>query len=114
MIDLSDITALIDEPKSARMAQRTKPHVKAQIQLAAALLGVDETTFVTASAYEHARVAIADHQRTVLYERDHNALLAALDTPPEPTHALRNVMALRPRMAGDRVGRSSRPFPASR
>ena len=99
MLDLSDVTALIDEPKSARMEQRTKPHVKAQIQLAAALLGVDETTFVTASAYERARAAIADHQRTVLYERDRDALLAALDTPPEPTHALRNVMARRPRTA---------------
>ena len=89
-----DTTADIDEPRSARMEQRTKPHVKAQIQLAAALLGVDETAFVTGAAYDRAREAIADHQRTVLFDRDRKALLAALDAPPEPTDALREAMAL--------------------
>lgn len=76
------------------MEQRTKPHVKAQIQLAAALLGIDETTFVTTAAYDRAREAITDHQRTVLFNRDGEALLAALDAPPEPTDALRQAMAL--------------------
>jgi len=36
------------------MEQRTKPSIKAQIQQAAALLGVDETTFVTSVALERA------------------------------------------------------------
>ena len=95
MLELRDATILIDESKSARMEQRTKPHVKAQIQLAAALLGVDETTFVTTSAYDRALEAIADHQRTVLPDRDREAVLAALDAPAEPTEALRTAMALR-------------------
>ena len=76
------------------MEQRTKPHVKAQIQLAAALLGVDETTFVTSAAYDRAREAITDHERTTLLERDRKALLDALDAPPGPTNALRQAMAL--------------------
>ena len=63
MLDHNDATAGVNEPKTARMEQRTKPRVKAQIQLAAALLGVDETTFVTSAgaqsrhgvvAWEHA------------------------------------------------------------
>ena len=94
MLNHRDTTAVVDEPRSARMEQRTKPHVKAQIQLAAALLGVDETTFVTAAAYDRAREAIADHQRTALFERDREELLAALDAPRGPTTALRQAMAL--------------------
>ena len=32
MLNFNDITANIDEPRTARMEQRTKPRVKAQIQ----------------------------------------------------------------------------------
>lgn len=94
MLDHKDTTAEVNEPKTARMEQRTKPRVKAEIQLAAALLGVDETTFVTSAAYDRARAAIADHQRTVLYDRDRKALLAALDAPSDPTPVLLEAMAL--------------------
>ena len=73
----------------------SKPNVKAQIQQAAALLGVDETTFVTSVALEHARKTIADHEHTLLSAKDRAAVLAALDTPAEPTDALREAMALR-------------------
>ena len=37
MLRFHDSTAAIDEPKTARMEQRTKPSVKAQIQQAAAI-----------------------------------------------------------------------------
>ena len=62
MLNFHDHAAAIDEPKTARMEQRTKPHVKAQIRQAAALLGVDETTFVTSAALERARSTIAEHR----------------------------------------------------
>lgn len=84
----------IDEPKTTRMEQRTKPHVKDQIRRAAALLGVDETTFVTAAALERAQATIAEHERTVLSADDRDAILAALSAPGEPTDALRHAMAL--------------------
>ncbi len=94
MLNLNDITANIDEPRTARMEQRTKLRVKAQIQQAAALLGVDDTTFITSVALERARAIIADHQRTVLTAEDRESILAALDSPPAPTDDLREVMAL--------------------
>ena len=94
MLNFRDWTAEIKERKTARMEQRTKPHVKAQIQQAAALLGVDETTFVTSVALEHARKTIADHERTLFSAEDRAAVLAALGTPAEPTDALREAMAL--------------------
>ncbi len=85
MVPFSDKTAALAEPKTARMEQRTKPHVKAEIQRAAALLGVDETAFVTSAAYERARAIIQDHQVTVLTPEDHGAFLAALEAPPSPS-----------------------------
>ena len=94
MLNFHDHAAAIDEPRTARMEQRTKPHVKAQIQQAAALLGVDETTFVTGAALEQARSTIADHERTLLTAEDRAVVLAALDAPQEPTEALREAMAL--------------------
>ena len=94
MLNFHDSAAAIKEPKTARMEQRTKPHVKAQIQQAAALLGIDETTFVTSAAFDRARTTIADHERTLLTEEDRDVLLAALDAPAEPTDALREAMAL--------------------
>ncbi len=94
MLSFRDSTTSINEPKTARMEQRTKPHVKAQIQQAAALLGVDETTFVTSVALERARITIADHERTVLSAEDRDVILAAFDSPAEPTDALREAMTL--------------------
>lgn len=95
MLSFHDSTAAINEPKTARMEQRTKPSVKAQIQQAVALLGIDETTFVVSAALERARMTIADHERTVLSAAGRDVILAALDAPAEPTDALRQAMALR-------------------
>lgn len=94
MLPFTDLTAAVDEPKSARMEQRTKPHVKLEIQQAAALLGVDETAFITNAAYERARLVIADHQRTVLQARDRDVLLSALDNPPAPTPAMQKAFGM--------------------
>ena len=41
----------IDEPRSARMDQRTKPSVKASIEAAADLMGIEASAFVAMSAY---------------------------------------------------------------
>ncbi len=95
MFKFRDWAADIEEPKTARMEQRTKPHVKAQLQQAAALLGVDETTFVTSAALERARVTIENHERTVLSAEARVVVLSALDNPAEPTDELRDAMALR-------------------
>lgn len=101
MLSYKDATKDIDEPRTARMEQRTKPHVKAEIQRAAALLGVDETSFVTSSAYERARSTIADHEQTVLSDEDRAVFFAAIENPAEPTAALREAMAMRRRLIRD-------------
>lgn len=56
---------------------------------------VNETTFMTGTAFERARSTITDHERTFLKAEDRAVVLAALDAPAEPTKALREAMALR-------------------
>lgn len=103
MLNFKNLAADIEEPKSARMEQRTKPSIKAQIQQAAALLGVDETTFVTSVALERARATLADHERTLLSARDREMVLSALESPAEPTAALREMMTLHKESASSDV-----------
>ena len=94
MLSFHDSAAAINEPKTARMEQRTKPSVKAEIQKAVTLLGIDETTFVISATLDRARSIIADHERTILTAKDRDVILAALDNPPEPTEGLRQAMAI--------------------
>lgn len=94
MSTLMEVTKALEEPKSARMEQRTKPHVKTTIEQAAALMGVDATSFVTNAAYERARDVILAHERTVLSTEDRDAFLAALEKPAAPTDELREALDL--------------------
>lgn len=78
----------IDEPRSARMDQRTKPSVKASIEAAADLMGIEASAFVVMSAYARAQELLSGKQQTLLSQGDHQALLAALDEETRPTPAL--------------------------
>lgn len=94
MLNFRDLSAAVNEPRTARMEQRTKPSIKAQIRQAAELLGVDETTFVTSAALERAKATLADHERTLLSARDREMVLSVLESPARPTKALRETLAL--------------------
>jgi uncharacterized protein (DUF1778 family) len=69
----------IDEPRTARMDQRTKPSLKASIEASA---------FVVMSAYARAQELLSSRKQTLLHQADHQALLAALDEESTPTRAL--------------------------
>ena len=90
MLDFVDATVDIEERRNARMNFRTKPRIKAAIQRAAALAGVDDTVFAMNAAYRAAMETISAHELTVLETADHEAFFSALDEPPEPTEALRS------------------------
>jgi uncharacterized protein (DUF1778 family) len=89
MLAFHDATDKIDERSDARMNFRTKPRIKAAIQKAAALSGVDDSVFTMNAAYQAALNTIGAHERTFLQPADHEAFFRALDTPPAPTEALR-------------------------
>jgi uncharacterized protein (DUF1778 family) len=99
MLSFYDATRAIDERNEARMNFRTKPHIKATIQQAAALSGVDDSVFTMNAAYQAALATIAAHERTVLQPVDHEVFFTALDAPAAPTDALRAAI----HRHGDRV-----------
>ncbi|MBW0167215.1 MAG: DUF1778 domain-containing protein [Vulcanococcus sp.] len=78
----------IHEPRSARMDQRTKPSVKASIEAAADLMGIEASAFVVMAAYARAQELLSSKQQTLLSRGDHQMLLAALDEHHPPTPAL--------------------------
>lgn len=89
MLGFRDEASCIDERSSERMNFRTKPRIKRTIQRAAALLGVDDSTFAMNAAYRSAMETIAAHERTALLPVDHAAFFAALDAPSAPSEKLR-------------------------
>lgn len=90
MLSFNDNTKEIDELSSERMNFRTKPRIKQTIQRAAALAGVDDSTFTMSAAFQSAKATIEAYERTDLQAVDHVAFFEALDNPPAPTETLRN------------------------
>jgi len=99
MVAFADTTATVDEPKSARLEARTQPSVKDTIHRAAALSGVDVSSFVVSAAYNAAQSTIEAHNITVIEsEADRKAFFDALDNPPKPTKRLAEAFALRKKL----------------
>lgn len=82
-----------EERSSERMSFRTEPRIEAAIQRAAALSGLDDSTFTMNAAYRAALDTIAAHERTVLQPEDFAAFVASLDNPPEPTPKMLDAIA---------------------
>ena len=78
-----------EERALVRMNFRTKPRIKAAIQRAAALTGLDDSAFTMQAAYQAARAVISSHELTELQEIDHAAFFAALDQPAPATPAVK-------------------------
>jgi len=89
MLAFQDKIGKAEERSSERMNFRIKPRIKATIQKAAALSGVDDSVFTMNAAYKSAMETIAAHERTTLQPVDHAAFFSALDNPPAPTDKLR-------------------------
>ena len=70
------------------MDQRTKSLVKASVEAAADLMGIEASAFGVMSAYARAQELLSSRQQTLLHQGDHQALLAALDKASTPTPAL--------------------------
>lgn len=91
-----DSTSSVNEPRSALLGARTQPSVKEIIVQAAALNGVDVSSFVVSVAYKEARSTIESHRLTVLdSEVDRKAISHASTPPPKPNKGLREVFAKR-------------------
>jgi uncharacterized protein (DUF1778 family) len=75
--------------KKDRFDLRLTPETKETIEKAALISGQSLTDFVVAASTERAREVIRESEVITLSARDYARVLAALDSPPEPSPALR-------------------------
>jgi len=100
MYSRQDSTEMIKEPSDERMHFRVKKRVKQTIRQAAALTGMDDSSFVISAAYDAAIKAIEAHEKTVLGDVDFEPFFTALDNPPAPTEVLVNAFKRRKDIIG--------------
>ena len=81
--------------ESARINLRVSPEAKALIERAAAIMGSTVSSFMLQNAYEAARRIVSDRDTLMLSREAFEAFIADCENPPEPTEALRKLMALR-------------------
>lgn len=81
--------------ESARINLRTSPEVKAMIERAAAIMGSTVSSYISQSMYETSSRIVANTDTLMLSQEAFEAFIAVCENPPEPTEALRKLMALR-------------------
>lgn len=79
----------------ARINLRTSREAKALIERAATLMGTTVSSFMLQNAFEAARRIVADNDTLQLSQKAFDTFVAACETPAEPTHALRTLLARR-------------------
>lgn len=80
--------------KQARMEFKTTEETKNLLSEAAQASGVDLTAFVINSATERARSVLAEMSMLKLTAEEHARFVQVLSNPPQPTPALKDLMAL--------------------
>ena len=80
--------------RQARMEFKTTADMKDLLTHAAALDGLDLTSFVLGPAIEKARKVIQEHNSITLSKQGQVALVELLNTKPKPTKAMKELMAL--------------------
>ncbi len=84
-------TAIANE--SARINLRTSVEAKAMIERAANLMGTTVSSFMLQNAFEAARRIVSETDTLLLTQRDFEAFAAAIENPPKPNAALRELMS---------------------
>ena len=84
-------TAIANE--SARINLRTSVEANAMIERAANLMGTTVSSFMLQNAFEAARRIVSETDTLLLTQRDFEAFTAAIENPPKPNAALRELMS---------------------
>jgi uncharacterized protein (DUF1778 family) len=80
--------------RQSRMELKTTADMKDMLSRAAALDGLDLTSFVLGPAIEKARKVLREHASITLSQQGQAALVQLLSQPQSPTPAMRDLMAL--------------------
>ena len=81
-------------PRPARMELKTTFDAKELLNQAAALDGMDLTSFVLGPAIEKARRVVAEHAVIALTKSGQATFIQLLANPPQPNPAMKELMAL--------------------
>ncbi|MBN4063228.1 DUF1778 domain-containing protein [Cardiobacterium sp. AH-315-I02] len=80
--------------KDARMELKTTNSMKQMLKTAATLADQDLTSFVLASAEEHAKSVLTDYQSLSLSREEQARFMNVLANPAKPTEALKELMSV--------------------
>ena len=80
--------------RQARMELKTTSEMKEMLGQAAALDGLDLTSFVLGPAIEKARKVLSEHASITLAKQGQLALVQLLQAQKRPTQAMKDLMAL--------------------
>lgn len=80
--------------RQARMELKTSSEMKELLGQAAALDGLDLTSFVLGPAIEKARKVLNEHANIALAKQGQLALVQLLQSQNQPTKAMKDLMAL--------------------
>ena len=80
--------------RQARMELKTTADMKDMLSQAAALDGLDLTSFVLGPAIEKARKVLSEHASITLAKQGQAALVTLIRTQTPPTKAMADLMAL--------------------
>jgi uncharacterized protein (DUF1778 family) len=94
MIQVQDRTARFTGPKSVRKELRMHPAAFEVISNAAAMVGMDVSTFITSSTLEAAQKVEQALYNTYLDQESFDAFAAACDAEPEPNEHLAAMLKL--------------------
>lgn len=80
--------------RQARMEFKTTPEMKDLLNQAAALDGLDLTSFVLGPAIEKARKVLSEHASITLSQNGQATLVQLIKMSQQPTPAMKELMAL--------------------
>lgn len=78
--------------KQDRIEFRTNQEEKQQMEAAAHFMGVNLSTFLRMIALERSAEILKKRDSLLLSDRDRDAFLQALETPPKPNQALKEAL----------------------
>ena len=80
--------------KEARMEQKTTTEIKEFLSKAAAVGGVDLSSFLISAAMKEARAIMRDHATITLSTQGQAKLVQLLQSQPAPTEAMKELRSL--------------------
>lgn len=77
--------------KNDRLDFRVSPDQKSILERAAEIKHISVSSYVISSALRQAQIDLTENETLILSNRDRDSIMAALENPPEPNEALKEL-----------------------